>query len=578
MGGYFVAMTAAMRVAVMVPSQPVSPTWLYDEAPNRPVIELYVPDEGDPVLSFQEGMGALDRRGWEYYQRSMRWQIPPLVAGEPLWELLASVQPFATRIAAWLRGVDVGMRDPEWLLSGDAKAANAELLEHLTTATATMPVVELVGSSVVPWAEITKLVGADTTDADLAEIATRLTAPIPVSKPGNVVVVDDLDYRIERARLRARKQVRNRLAIVAGMAAGDHRERDELIRRIAAWHDPADTDRSLGAAAGLSHGAVQKIRKKIDERDDAVARLAPSIESLIRAWAPDPIPALDDTGDDDSALYGEPSDWEWEQEQHAEDSRLRAHRAQRTCAVSGCGKTSIRIVRRWQVDTTVSMPADRDDPDRDNGGYVHGLSTPPRFSGQPTWTVCGTVHARQIIDADRAHPVIKGNVAGNTEFHYEVAGFRYSPDDSELPDVIVELRHALGLLQHSLDEFARDVLVKDAEGAARRLRDLRRAVARGAGRLAEFQTITTPARVYRLGDAEPTGSKVSQVRIGDVIYSSQKVFGFTDRTHAWFGPDDSSGLTWDELLAVAGDQGVITLPREVVVFQHEDNEYEHDSF
>lgn len=181
-----------------------------------------------------------------------------------------------------------------------------------------------------------------------------------------------------------------------------------------------------------------------------------------------------------------------------------------------------------------------------------------------------------MIDADRANPVIKGNVPGNTEFHYEVDQFRYSPDDSELPDVVVGLRHALGLLGHSLDEFARDVLAGEAAAAATRLRDLRRAVARGAGRLAEIQTFTPPAHVYHVGAPEPAGPQVIQARIGDAIYRRRNVYGFADRTHAWFRPDDGPGLTWDELLAVAGDQGVVTVPREVVALHHADDDYEPD--
>ncbi|WP_158896173.1 hypothetical protein [Amycolatopsis anabasis] len=41
---------------------------------------------------------------------------------------------------------------------------------------------------------------------------------------------------------------------------------------------------------------MQKIRKKLDERDDALARLMPTVQSLVRAWDPEPLPGLDDTG------------------------------------------------------------------------------------------------------------------------------------------------------------------------------------------------------------------------------------------------------------------------------------------
>ncbi|MET7339245.1 hypothetical protein [Nonomuraea sp. NPDC005650] len=566
------------RVAVMVPAEPVSPTWLFEETGGRPVVELHVPTEGSAVLSVQEDAASGGRwLSWEYRQRRLHWTIPPLVAGEALWELLAGLQPYAERIAAGIAPPDE-RRAAEPQLTREAQAAAAELAAHLAHAAAGMPLVEAVDPATLPAEAIAELVTADTTDAALAEAAVRLSARITPSTPGGVVYVRGLAERVERARVLARRQVRSRLGIVAAMSEGGRQERDELIRRIKAWHDPGDTDRALGAAAGLSHGAVQKILKREADRDDALARVAPSVQALVQAWAPAPLPATDDTGDDEDdrddgdGYDGEPSEWELEQEYTARQNALAARRAQQQCAVPGCRKPSRRIVKRWQVDDTALMTADDDDPDRTPQGHVPGLSVTPRYSG-PTWTACGTIHARVLIDADRANPYITGSVPGGAPFHYEVESFRYIADDDDLPAPVRQVRHSLSLLGHSMEQFLRAVSAGDMAVAASYLESLRRDVARGALNLADLHTVPTPAISYPHGSPEPTEA-VLWVRDGDTIYTRRSVFG----RELWYGPDRTAkGRTWQELADAVAPRPLITIPRAVLQLpapQHEDDDWD----
>lgn len=351
-------------------------------------------------------------------------------------------------------------------------------------------------------------------------------------------MLDGVEERLAEVRMSARRKVRDRLAMVAGLATGDRRERDALLRRIAAWDDPADTGRGLAGLVGLSHTAVQKILKQAtEERDTALDHLDVTVESLRRAWDPPPIPPAreDDLGDDEQR-----DDWEIEADDRDQHQRRAWHLRQKMCAA--CGKPSRRIVR-WQVGKT-SIAADADDPHRSGTGYVRDLSQPPALDGQPTWTVCGTVCARQVIDNDRANPSGATRVAGNDEFFYAVEAFHYLPHDSELPDVLVRLRATLMLTDHS-----RAVTTGDTAGAALHLRSLRRDIARTAAVLASIDTYTPPPRVFRPGDPEPSKDDVLQVRHGDTIYSNWSVL-HRDRDDHWEDTNHTRRHTWDELTAL----------------------------
>jgi hypothetical protein len=92
-------------------------------------------------------------------------------------------------------------------------------------------------------AELESLVHAETRDAELEQIAARLdersAAEDPTWNGRNLL------QRLLAVRTQARRRVRDRLALAAALANGDRQERDELLRRIAGWDDPADSGRSL---------------------------------------------------------------------------------------------------------------------------------------------------------------------------------------------------------------------------------------------------------------------------------------------------------------------------------------------
>ncbi|WP_329431090.1 hypothetical protein OG339_48870 (plasmid) [Streptosporangium sp. NBC_01495] len=567
------------HVVVLVPTASVSPTWLFEATGGRAVVELHVPVEGNAVLSFQQDVShrSVSR---EYHQRRLQWSIPPLVAGEALWELLAGLRPYAVRIAAGIASSDKRRAAAPKLTSG-ARAAADELAAHLAHAVQDMPLVEAIDPAMVPQLvpqeAIAELVGADTTDAALAEAVVRLSAHITPSTPGGVVYVRGLTERMQRARALARRQVRERLAVVAAMSEDGRHERDELIRRIRGWREEVDTHRALGAAAGLSHSAVQKIIDGVAKRDDAPARVAQawvamSAQILAQTWAPSRSPASAVTGDDE--YDDKPSEWKLRQEEEtARQQALAARRAQKHCAVPGCGKSSRRIVKRWQVDNTLLVTADAGDPDRTAEGHVPGLSVVPRYSG-PTWTACGTVHARALIDADRAQPPITGGAPGDAPFYYAVEPFGYIADDADLPVSVREVRHSLGLVGHSLEQFSAAVSAGDMTRAADYLADLRRDVARGAFSLADLRTTATPAIHYLPGEAGPDG-EVTQVRDGDIVYTRREGH---DGRRLWYGPDDVKGRTWQDLADDVAPRPLIAIPQEVLQFETHDDPWNDDSW
>lgn len=556
-----------VHVRVSVPAtEPLDPLHFWTEARDgRLYLELHAPVDQDPTLILITDDSRY--RVLEYRQRRLSWRVPMVLAGEPVWEAMMTLRPLAARIAAGMAPPDEYRHTSAPELDADATEAAAELAERLAEVLEPLPRVEEVPVSAISPDLVRDAVGADLTDEGLADVVAQLTATVPPSRPGDVVIVAGLEQWVEDARVAARDQVRSRLAIVATLADGGRAERDELIRRISGWHDAADTQRSLGAAAGLTHGAVQKILAKVADRDDALARLAPAVDTLVRAWAPEPLPQLDDRRTDrDDGWEDEEDDGYYGSEQHASEEfwarrRLDDLRARKTCGVDGCGKAARRIVKRWQVDDTIHMSADRDDPARDAQGYVT-LSVAPRFNGQPTWTVCGSAHARIIIDADRAKPVINGSVPGGQPYHYEIDSYRHQPPEEDLPEPVLKTKRSLELLGHSLGEFTRAIGAGDMSGAALYLRSLQRDVARGALNLAALQTRTTPATPYRHGDPEPEPD-VLLVRDGDTIYVREPRFMSDDDADAVWTEQARRGavqLTWEELTASVAGRTLHAIP------------------
>lgn len=482
-----------------------SPEWFDPEdgrlRPPPAFAELFVPGSEAPVLTVgYDGAHSAPLAGStdERIARTVRWPIPRIVLSEAVYELLATLAPLAGQIAEGL-SVDKSPRGFHQRLTPGAETARAELGQRLDDALAGWPVVEVHTITDFDEAALESAVTADTRDEDLPAIAETLRARIVPARPGNIIVLDQADEALTHARDAARAQVRDRLAIVAGLASGDRRERDDLLRRITAWDNGADSYRALGKMTGLSHTAIRAIVKQATtDRDTALDHLDATVRSLRLAWDPPRLPAAvrDDAGWPDD----EPSDSEQEQQERDDDDQRRAHLRLKSCAA--CGQPSRRIVRRWQVGK-VSFAADPDDPHRDQYGHVSDLSQPPSFSSQPSWGACGTVCARRIIDEDRASPSGGIRVAGNDEFFYDVESFSYLPHDSELPDVLVRLRRNLDLTGYSRDEIGRAVAAGDTARAASHLASLRRDIARTAATLAAISTWTPPGRRFPPGTPEP---------------------------------------------------------------------------
>ena len=310
----------------------------------------------------------------------------------------------------------------------------------------------------------------------------------------------------------------------------------------------------------MSHTQVREIVKQaVDDRDGAVDHLDATIRALKLAWDP---PALPPAADPYADYARDDEDERWDQEEAAGEDR-RAYMRRKSCSV--CGKPSRRLVRRWQAGRSI-IAADRDDPARDQYGHVKDLDEPPHYSLQPSWAVCGTAHARTVIEEDRAAP--KGSwVPGREEFYYAVESFRYVPHDTELPRPLRQLRNSTDLIGYTRERLERAVAAGDAAGAAVDVASLRRDIARAAAALAAIGTHTPAPRTFAPGDPAP-GDDVFQVRIGDTIYRHWPVIA--DNPHMkdhWTGPTDKR-CTWDELTEV-GRRRPRRDPRKVVA-SHDD--------
>ncbi|MFI9507214.1 hypothetical protein [Nocardia sp. NPDC052566] len=525
--------------------------------PPPAFVELFIPADDDPIVTVGydgDGPAPLAESTRERIARTVRWPIPRLVLDEGIFNTLVEMSGFFEQLVA---GFSVERTPRGWhqRLTPDAEDVRAEIATIFTRVLASRPVVEIHTIDEFDRNVLESLVTADTRDEDLPAVVQALTAQITPADAHNLVVLDEALGQLTEQRDLARAQVRDRLAIVAGLASGDRRERDELLRRIAGWDDDSDSYRSLGSLVGLSHTAVRKIVAQVStERDEALDHLDATVRALGLAWDPPPLPRVRTDDYDD-----EPSDHELETQDRDDDYYRLAHVRRKTCAV--CGKPSQRLVRRWQVGN-VSMPADPDDPHRSDAGYITDLTHPPSFAGQPEWAVCGTVCARQIIDTDRANP--RGTrVAGSDEFFYAVEGFRYQPHDSELPEVLVSLRRDLDPIGYHRDALTRAAATGDLAAAALDLAGLRRDIARAAATLARIRTYTPEPRRFGAGDIEP--ADLGQVRHGDTIYSNYQ-FLYDDRADYWEGPGHSR-RTWDELTALGE---LVEVPSEQILLPSTD--------
>ncbi|UGT58809.1 hypothetical protein [Nocardia asteroides] len=535
-----------------------APEWYDDEGRQRPppaVVELFVHDEEadgrgpELTVTFDGQTSApLADSTSERVARTVRWPIPRVVVTEELFTLLGErISPLAARVAAGLT-VTESPRGHHQVLSPDARAASVELATQLDDMLAEWPILEVRSLAEIAPDAVYSVLAADTPDAALPEIVEVLRRRVTPMLPGSRVVLDDALADLEQARDAARDRVRSRLAIVAGLTSADRGERDALLRRIAAWDD-TDTYRSLGAIVGLSHTAVGKIVSQITtERDTALDHLDATVRSLQAAWDPPPVPGWRDRNAPEYDDYDDVDDIA------AVERERELHRARATCTL--CGKTSRKLVRRWQIEPVNSSP---DHGDRlrshDGGTTARQFTTRPSFAGQPSWAVCGNECARSVIAGDRERPTGLRYVPG-TEFHYQLDEFRFIPHHADQPGVLVGLSEDLRILAHHGAEFVH-AAATGADDAAVQLAALRRDIAQIAATLAGIRTYTPPPRRFAPGEPEPAG--VDQVRHGDVIYTNYSDM-FPENGWQSFGPGRAT-YRWDELTAAAAGE-LIEIPTE----------------
>jgi hypothetical protein len=298
--GNLVAMTVTVRV--MGPAREIRPDELWPAARNgerrnriewvdpetgdlRPPsahVELYVaePDSdlGSTLWIGYDGDGdglALSEMPAERAARTVRWEIPRLVASTQMYETLATIAPQAGRVAEGLT-VEGGRQR----LTAGAQAAYAEFERRLWELFGDWPVVELMDiesfETPIDLATLHTMVGADTTDDELLAMIETLRSQLEPSERGNYVVLDRAGERLSSIRDRDRATLREKLKAAASLANGDRAERDRLVRRIASWG--VDSDRKIGSLAGLSHSAVQKIAAKpTTTAPDNVVPIAPGV-------------------------------------------------------------------------------------------------------------------------------------------------------------------------------------------------------------------------------------------------------------------------------------------------------------
>ncbi|WP_063126126.1 hypothetical protein [Nocardia fusca] len=532
-----------------------APEWFDPETgehrPPPAVIELFVPDPDSgelPELTARCEDAARASRHDER-ARTVRWPIPRVVLDDEFFAMLAEqIDPLAADVADGLT-VTESPRGWHQRLTPDAAAARDEIGRRLTELLADWPILEIHEIDDADHRLLVQLVDADLPDKDLPAVVDKVRERITPRRAGNRVVIDGGMEYVTELRDAARARVRDRLQIVAGLMSADRSERDELLRRIAAWDGGGDSYRSLAKLVGLSHPTVRNIVMEATvEHDLALDHLPATLRSLALAWDPPGLPeAHSDRYDDDYA----PDD---DDEFGIGESRRLEHLRLKSCAV--CGEPPQKIVRRWTIGGSETL--DRNDPHNEQPGYSRTLGQKPHYNTAARWAVCGTVCAREAINTDRARPTRRGG----TDEYYEVERLHYTPHDSELPEPLLHLRSLLRALDQNWNWLAEATTTDDTEQAARSVNGFRRAIARIAEAVAHFRTYTPPPRQFLPGDPEPTN--VERIRHGDDIYTNNNdPWAFGPR--GWHIPGTDTALTWDELVSMA-DGDLYEIPVERLDF------------
>lgn len=216
-------------------------------------------EDGELFCDYNPNIGG-GRSAAEFHQRTLALSIPCLT-GRDANALMRDVAPIAQRI---LDGASIEWNGSNHVgeLNTEAQAAYDELHEAIE-ALRNDPGLEAIQSlDAGDWydgedpAEELGLT-ADTTDAELATMETAAEADIKSAAQG-VVVVRGLDRYLSDLRDAKRAEVRDSLEETAEQIDTLTERRNALIRQVKRF---GDSDRAIGALAGLSHTQVQNIVK-----------------------------------------------------------------------------------------------------------------------------------------------------------------------------------------------------------------------------------------------------------------------------------------------------------------------------
>lgn len=139
------------------------------------------------------------------------------------------------------------------------------------------------------------------------------------------------------------------------------------------------------------------------------------------------------------------------------------HLAKATCWFSDCGKPTRYRMTRWWHQGKFKEPADPGDPHADAEGMVE-LPCDPRSGEFDEFHVCGTIHARHVLNTNRDFVTPEFGPIVTT---WGVQPYRWAPIREALPDTYEPLFEDAGSVFLLLHEFARASGEGDHAQAAR---------------------------------------------------------------------------------------------------------------
>lgn len=115
------------------------------------------------------------------------------------------------------------------------------------------------------------------------------------------------------------------------------------------------------------------------------------------------------------------------------------HLAKATCHVKGCGKSTKYHLTRWYPTGPWELPAEPGDPHADADGLVT-LPRDPRSGEHEDYYVCGTIHARDVLDA---HPDFDTKAFGRIVFTWGLVDYEWHPIEETVPSTYSTVFEAL---------------------------------------------------------------------------------------------------------------------------------------